>query len=168
MISNSKREENIMVVVDTRTMYRAGIKSIVQSQLPDCMFLERDSFNDVPLDSLDANAVYFMIRIGNISDQTILNIINKARSAQKSCKIILYDYQQSIHNILEFFRNEINGYLPGDFNESELRECITSLAANRLHVNLQITIELMTANLRTGAKKKPRIARTPSKLPMYC
>ena len=168
MVHNYGREENLIVIIDSRTMYRSGIKSNMQSLIPDCTFLERDSFNELPLDSIDANSVYFMIRIGNASDQTILNNISKARLAQKSCKIILYDYQQSIHNIVEFFRKEINGYLPDDFNESELRECIASLAANRIHVNLQITIELVTAHIRTGAKKKPRLTRTALKVPMYC
>jgi DNA-binding NarL/FixJ family response regulator len=164
MTHDYKKEESLVVIVDNRTMYRAGIKSNMQSILPGCIFLERDSFNELPLDSIDGNSVYFMIRIGKASDQTILSSINKARVAQKSCKIILYDYQKSIHNIIDFFREKINGYLPDDFGESELRECVTSLAANRIHVNMQIAVELMIANSRTRPKKNPRLTPTELKV----
>nr|WP_295923886.1 DNA-binding response regulator [uncultured Dyadobacter sp.] len=153
MIQNYTNEETLVVIVDTRPMYRTGIKSNFQSILPGCVFLERDSFNEVPLDSINGSSVYFMIRIGNTSDQTIFSSINKARLSQKSCKIILYDYQYSIHNIVDFFKEKINGYLPEDFGESELRECVTSIAANRIHLNMQIAVELMIANPRTRPKK---------------
>ena len=164
MTHNLKKEETLVVIIDNRAMYRVGIKSNMQSLLPGCIFLERDSFNELPLESIEGNSVYFMIRIGNTSDQTILSSINKVRGSKKSCKIILYDYQKSIHNIIDFFRKKINGYLPDDFNESELRECITSVAANRIHVNMQIAVELITAPPRTRSKKNPPLTPTELKV----
>lgn len=164
MTHHCTKEETLIVIVDNRTMYRAGIKSNMQSLLPGCVFLERDSFNELPLDSIEGNSVYFMIRIGNTSDHTILSSINKIRGSKKSCKIILYDYQKSIHNIIDFFRKKINGYLPDDFSESELRECIASIAANRLHVNMQIAVELMIVNPRTRSKKSPPLTPTELKV----
>jgi len=156
MTHNCTKEEILIVIVDNRTMYRTGIKSNMQSILPGCIFVERDSFNELPLDSIEGNSVYFMIRIGNASDQAILSSINKVRGSKKSCKIILYGYQKSIHNIIDFFRKKINGYLPDDFIESELRECITSVAANRIHVNMQIAVELMIARPE-HVRRKPHL-----------
>ena len=164
MTHHYENEDNLIVIVDNRAMYRAGIKSNMQSLISGCKFLERDLFHELPFDTVDNSSVYFLIRVGNMSDKTILSSIKKARTIQKSCKIILYDYQQSIHNIIDFFREKINGYLPDDFSESELEECITSLAVNRIHINMQIAVELMVSSPRTRARKNPSLTPTEMKV----
>ena len=159
-----EKGDTLVVIVDERAMYRVGIKANMQSLLPGCKFLERNLFHELPLNSIDNNNVYFMIRIGNISDKTILSNIRKARSIQKSCKIILYDYRQSIYNIIDFFREKINGYLSDDFSESELEECFSSLAANRIHVNMQIAFDLMISTPRPRRRKNPNLTPTEMKV----
>jgi DNA-binding NarL/FixJ family response regulator len=164
MTHHYEKKENLIVIIDNRAMFRAGIKSYMKSLMPGCKFLEYELFHELSLDNINNCNVYFMIRIGNISDKSILRNIKETREIQKSCKIILYGYQESIHNIIDFFREKINGYLPDDFNESELEECVTSLTANRIHVNMQIAVELMTYTPKTRPRKNPGLTPTEMKV----
>ncbi|MGG7665526.1 hypothetical protein [Dyadobacter sp. BHUBP1] len=86
-----------------------------------------------------------------MSDKAIIENIKKLRSAYKTCKITLYDYQQPIENIVNFFQEKIDAYLPDDFGEEELKECFSSLSKDRMFLNTQIAVELLvkTPNIRS-------------------
>lgn len=148
------REDYLMVIVDNRPMYRTGIRSGIESMIPGCKFSEHDLFSDLLLNEEAGRSTYFMISVRNMSDKAVISHIKKLRSEQKACKIIIYGYQQSIFNIIDFLREKINGYLSDNFSESELAECIAALAENRIYVDLQIAIELMIAYQPIRSRKK--------------
>lgn len=164
MKNHNIQEDYVMVIVDNRPMYRAGIRSRVELMIPECRFSEHDLFADSLLDRHIGSSTCFMISVRNMSDKTIIHNIKKLRLLQETCKIVLYGYQQPVPNIIAFFRKKISGYLPDDFTDSELRECITALAANRIYVNMQIAIELMITPPPVRSRKKPLLTQTETKV----
>ena len=105
-----------------------------------------------------------MISVKNMSDKAIISNIKKLRLLQETSKIVLYGYQQPILNIIGFFQEKINGYLPDNFTDSELRECMTALAANRIYINMEIAIELMITPRPVRSKKKSVLTLTETKV----
>lgn len=151
MRTNDVIEDYLIAILDNRPMYRAGIKSILQSVTPTCRFTEHHSLSELPVCSPTSSGVYFFIRVGDMSDKSIIENVKKLRSACKMCKIILYDYQQRIEHIVNFFQEKIDAYLPDDFSGEELKECFSSLTKNRMYLNTQIAVELLvkTPNIRS-------------------
>lgn len=143
MRNHNIQEDYVMAIIDNRPMYRAGIKAGVELMRPEFRFSEHDSCTDLLLDGQAAGSAYIMISVKNMSDKAIISNIKKLRLLQETSKIVLYGYQQPILNIIGFFQEKINGYLPDNFTDSELRECMTALAANRIYINMEIAIELM-------------------------
>lgn len=163
MRNHNIQTDDVMVIVDNRPMYRAGIKAGVELIMPEFRFSEHDSFTDLP-DRQVGSSTYFMISVRNMSDKAIISNIKKLRLLQATCKIVLYGYQQPIFNIIGFFQEKINGYLPDDFTDSELEECITALAANRIYINMQIAIELMITPRPVRSRKKSVLTLTETKV----
>ena len=158
------QEDYVMAIVDNRPMYRDGIKAGVESMMPECRFSEHDSCTDLLLDRQAGSSTYIMISVRNMSDKAIISNIKKLRSLQEISKIVLYGYQQPILNIIGFFQEKINGYLPENFTDSELRECMTALAANRIYINMEIAIELMITPRPVRSKKKSVLTLTETKV----
>ncbi|WP_188931807.1 hypothetical protein [Dyadobacter endophyticus] len=71
-----------------------------------------------------------------------------------NCKIILFDYQHQIGDIIHFFREKIDAYLPDDFGDHDLKDCVKSLVSNRIYVNMQIAIDLLMTTPRVFQRKK--------------
>jgi DNA-binding NarL/FixJ family response regulator len=153
-----------MVIVDNRPMYRAGIKAGIELMMPECRFSEHDLCTDLLLDRQAGSSTCYMICVRNMSDNAIISNIKKLRLLQETCKIVLYGYQQAILNIIGFFREKINGYLPDNFTDGELRECIAALAANRIYINMEIAIELMITPRPVRSRKKSVLTLTETKV----
>lgn len=151
MRTNNSIEDYLIVILDNRPMYRAGIKSILQSVTPTCRFTEHHLLTELPVCNPGNGSAYFFIRVGDMSNKAIIDNVKKLRAACKTCKIVLYDYQQRIEYIVNFFQEKIDAYLPDDFGEEELKECFSSLAKNRMYLNTQIAVELLvkTPNIRS-------------------
>jgi len=133
-----------MVIVDDRPMFRAGIKSTIRSILSQSQFSEHSKLNEfVPAQS-EARSFYFLIQVGDASDKAIMNNIRALKSLKTPCKIILYDYNRPIQYILPFLKEKIDAYLPGDFGEGDLKECLMSIAAGRIYVDTQTVVELLS------------------------
>ncbi len=164
MTNHNLQEKCLMVIIDNRPMYRAGIKARIEPMVAGCRFSEYDLITHLQLDARFGGSTYFMISVRNMSDKAIISAIRKLKSVQETCKIVLYGYQQPIPNIIGFFREKISGYLPDDFAEHELEECITALAANRIHINMQIAIELVITPRLVRPRKKPTLTQTETKV----
>lgn len=164
MITYDTTEGDWMIIVDNRPMYRSGIKSMLQSMRPGCRFSEYHLMPELTTDSPQNGSSYFFIRIGKMPDRAIISDIKRLRSAYKSCKIILYDYQQSVDNLINFFREKIDAYLPDDFSGEDLHECISSLTENRVYVNMQIAIELLIKNPIVRPRKTSKLTPTEIKV----
>lgn len=164
MRNHNIQEDYVMAIIDNRPMYRAGIKAGVELMRPEFRFSEHDSCSDLLLDGQAAGSAYIMISVKNMSDKAIISNIKKLRLLQETSKIVLYGYQQPILNIIGFFQEKINGYLPDNFTDSELRECMTALAANRIYINMEIAIELMITPRPVRSKKKSVLTLTETKV----
>lgn len=164
MRNHNIQEDYVMAIIDNRPMYRAGIKAGVELMRPEFRFSEHDSCTDLLLDGQAAGSTYIMISVKNMSDKAIISNIKKLRLLQETSKIVLYGYQQPILNIIGFFQEKINGYLPDNFTDSELRECMTALAANRIYINMEIAIELMITPRPVRSKKKSVLTLTETKV----
>ncbi|GGN07326.1 hypothetical protein GCM10010967_48580 [Dyadobacter beijingensis] len=154
MKSHLTEEKYQIIIVDSRPMFRSGIKSAMQPMMPGCTFSEFDLLPDLSMESAVECYTYFFLRAGDMSNKVIISAIKKIRSVYLNCKLILFDYQHQIGNIIHFFREKIDAYLPDDFGDHELNDCIKSLASNRLYVNMQITIDLLITTPRVSQRKK--------------
>nr|WP_295923880.1 response regulator transcription factor [uncultured Dyadobacter sp.] len=110
----------------------------------------------------EANSFYILLWAGNTSDKIIINNIRALKYSGKPCKIILYGYKQPIQYILQFLKEKIDAYLPEDFGENDLKECLTSIAAGRIYVDTQIVIELLS--IRTKRQELKSGALTPTEV----
>ncbi|ACT91799.1 response regulator transcription factor [Dyadobacter fermentans] len=164
MRNHNIHEDYVMVIVDNRPMYRAGIKAGIELMMPEFRFLEYNLCSDLLLDSQTGSSTYFMISVRDMSDRVIFSNIKKIRLLQEACKIVLYGYQRRIFNIIGFFQEKINGYLPDDFTESELRECVTALVADRIFINSQLAIELIINPRQVRPRKQPSPAMAETKV----
>lgn len=108
--------------------------------------------------------MHFFIRVGNTPYKTMITNVKKLRLAHGSCKVILYDCQESVNNIISFFRENIDAYLPDTFDENELRECMTTIKANRLYVNTQMAVQLLTVKSQGRAEKQVRLTPAETKV----
>lgn len=147
-------EDYRVIIVDSRPMFRAGIKSVMQSMIPRCRFSEYNLLTDLSIDSTVECCTYFFFRVRNMSDKVIISAIKKIRSVYLNCKIILFDYQHQIGDIIHFFREKIDAYLPDDFGDHDLKDCVKSLVSNRIYVNMQIAIDLLMTTPRVFQRKK--------------
>lgn len=153
MRTNNTGDGYSIVIFDNRPMYRTGIKSILQTMIPSCRISEYNFLSELPAYSPDNGVTYFFIRVGNMPNHVIIENIKKLKYSCKSCKVILYDYQQRIENIVNFFHEKIDAYMPDDFGEEELKECINSLVKNRIYLNTQITFDLLIKTPAVRSRK---------------
>lgn len=149
-----------IVVIDNRPMFRAGVINTIQSTTDQCYFTSYGSFDELTDNSQKNGNLTFLIRVGNTLETTMVTNVRKLRSTYKSCKIILYDYQDSINDIILFFKEKIDAYLPDNFDEKDLQECITSVKSGRIYINTEIALELLTTKHKTRTKKTFRLTPT--------
>ncbi len=151
----NRERNNLFVIVDERPMFRVGIKSTIESIIPLSEFSKHSRLDEFISDGSKACPFCILIWAGNISDKTIINNIRELKSLEKPCKIILYGYKQSIQYILPLLREKIDAYLPEDFGGNDLKECLASIAADRIYVDTQILIELLNIKFK-GQRYKSR------------
>lgn len=157
-----RERNNLIVIVDERPMFWAGIKSTIESIIPQSEFSRHSRLDEFVSAGSQASSFYILIWAGNLSDKTIINNIRALKSLEKPCKIILYGYKQSVRYILPFLREKIDAYLPEDFGENDLKECLTSIAADRIFVNTQIVVELL--NIKAKGQKHKSGGLTPTEV----
>ena len=164
MKSYKTTKEKSFAIIDNRPMFRAGVKKSIQSITPECEVSEYGSFDELSWENKKNKYTSFFIKVGNNPYNTMIKNIRKLKSSNKSCKIILYDYQLSTNYIIAFFGEKINAYLPDNFDESELSECLISIESNRLYINNQIASQLLTIKPLHGGKKNIRLTATETKV----
>ncbi len=145
-------------------MFRAGVKKSIQSITSQCEVSEYGTFDELSWENQKNKYTSFFIKVGNSPYNTMVKNIRKIKSSNKSCKIILYDYHLSINYIIAFFGEKINAYLPDNFDENELRECLITIESNRLYINNQIAMQLLTIKPLRGRKKNIRLTATETKV----
>ncbi|REA63186.1 hypothetical protein DSL64_06110 [Dyadobacter luteus] len=143
-----------IVLIDNRPMFTQGIKSSIKTIDSSLDVFEYKSIEEIINDKLEWEFFTFFLRVGNTYDHVILSNIRKLRNTYGSCKIILYDYQESIDYIITLFKENIDAYLPDNFDEGDLKECFLSVESNKLYLNTQIALQLLTfkPNKRTERK----------------
>ncbi|MDQ6482133.1 LuxR C-terminal-related transcriptional regulator [Dyadobacter sp. LHD-138] len=164
MNSYKKNKDNSFAIIDNRPMFSAGLKRSIQSITSHDEVSEYGSFNELSWDNPQIKYTSFFIKVGSSPFNTMVKNIRKLKSSNKSCKIILYDYQLSINYIIAFFGEKINAYLPDNFDENELRECLISIDANRLYINNQIAMQLLKIKPSRGVNKNIRLTVTETKV----
>lgn len=164
MKSYKTTKEKSFAIIDNRPMFRAGVKKSIQSITPECEVSEYGSFDELSWENQKNKYTTFFIKVGNSPYNTMVKNIRKLKSSNKSCKIILYDYQLSTNYIIAFFGEKINAYLPDNFDESELSECLISIESKRLYINNQIASQLLTIKPLHGGKKNIRLTATETKV----
>lgn len=145
-------------------MFRAGVVKSLQSITHLDEVSEYGSFEELSWDNPQNKYATFFIKVGNSPYNTMVKNIRKLKSSYKSCKIVLYDYQLSINYIIAFFGEKINAYLPDNFDENELRECLVSIESNRLYINNQIAMQLLTIKPLRKSSKNIRLTVTETKV----
>lgn len=153
-----------IVLIDNRPMFTKGIKSSIKTIDSTLEVFEYKSFEEIINDKPEWDSFIFFIRVGNTYDHVILGNIRKLRNAYSSCKIILYDYQESIDYIITLFKENIDAYLPDNFDEGDLKECFLSVESNKLYLNTQIALQLLTFKPHKRAEKKIQFTPTEVKV----
>ena len=159
-----RNKPSSFAIVDNRPMFRTGLKKSIQSIDPQSVVAEYGSFDELSCEDQKYDYTNFFIRVGNSPYANIVKNIRNIKSSCKSCKIILYDYHLSINYIIGFFGEKINAYLADDFDETEIRECLISIEFNKLYLNKQISLKLLTINPLKIKKHSTRLTATETRV----
>jgi DNA-binding NarL/FixJ family response regulator len=159
---NNENTRQLMVIIDERPMFRTGIKKTIQSDISKFSFIEMSSFDDLSLTEYKNDNLACFIRLGNKQDKAIVNLIRRIKGAYKTCKIVLYDYQDSPDYIITLFKEEIDAYLPDNFDESDLKECFVSIGANRRYLDNQMALQLLA--FKPGKLSERKVQFTPTEV----
>lgn len=155
---------NLFAIIDNRPMFRIGVRKAIYSIAPKYHISDYGSFDDLGNENPQIRYTHFLIWVGSTPYNTIVNNIRRLRVLDRSCKIILYGYQESINHMILFLAENINAYLQDNFDEKELRECFCSLENNKLYLNNQITTKLLNIKTLPGIRKNTRLTPTEVKI----
>lgn len=139
-----------VLIIDSRPMFRKGLSSCLLRLLKSASILEANHSKD----SFEVKSEVIFIFGGDLADTEIIVAIRNLRKTNVDAKIVLYDYRHSLRFLLSFFRESLNGYLPGNFGDKELEECLQDLNSNRLYVNNEAAYQMLLSNLSGKSHKK--------------
>ncbi|SEJ85491.1 regulatory protein, luxR family [Dyadobacter sp. SG02] len=86
------------------------------------------------------------------------------KSVNSECKIVLYDYRESVNYLVAFFWEHIDAYLTGNFDEGDLRDRLAAIGFDRVYINTELVVELIMRKPRRRTKRAVRLAPTEVKM----
>lgn len=155
---------SIFAVIDNRPMFRLGVRKTIQSIAPNYHISDYGSFDELASENIKIEYTHYLIRVGDSPYNTTINNIKKLRLSDKSCKVVLYGYKESVNHMILFFAENINAYVLDNFDERELRECFSLINANKRYLNSQIATELLNIRVIPSSKRKSRLTPTEVKV----
>lgn len=141
---------NSAAIIDSRPIFRMGLGASLAQIQESAKILEFSHYTEV---SEIPSEVIFLFG-GDLSDSEILISIKNLHRANIHSKIVLYDYRHSLNFLLSCFHEPLNGYLPGNFSNSDLQDCLLCLEKNKMYLNSEVAYQILITNINTKEKSK--------------
>lgn len=160
-------DTSAIAVVDSRPMFRSGLKSALENTSIPFSIIEAADYEELEEKLSGQGPDILLLSASNLSDAEISSYIEKLRLKNKNCKVAMYDYRNSVHSLLPFFQGQINGYMPENFDLNDLETCIRQLANNQLYVNTEMAYDLLVTKLTDRSKKTEILSKMENTVAEY-
>lgn len=141
--------ETSAMIIDSRPMFRTGLSSGLLEIEKIVNVHEFSHYKDVA----EIKSEIIFLFGGDLTDIEILMHIRNLRKANTNSKIILYGCRHTLNSLLSFFHESLNGYLPENFGNTELEDCLRHLESSKLYLNNEAAYHILLPKLSCKSKK---------------
>lgn len=145
-----------ILLADDHTMFRSGLRRIIEDDFPDASIEEASSCTAV-LERLRAGAWSLVILDIAMGEQNSLKILPDMKRSQPSTPVLMLSMYNDQQFIVQALRAGASGYLTKEHTPEELNRAIRAVLAGRRYISESIATNLADF-LAVGGSESPHDA----------
>jgi len=132
-----------IVIIDKRTVFRKGLRTSILEIYPQASVFESDSVTRL-MSQYSAAAPDILLFAGNLlTDNINAELPDLLKNSFKHSKTIIYCTRASIMSLSPFHNKSVYGYIPDDFDEPELQQCLLAVMAGKKYISPDLVWEYL-------------------------